>query len=144
MEALLARREEFDEANCRILFVSYSDPARPLQRLWIETWCQNYIEGIASAQMVLDPTKSVYEQWAVPSSNIAAWGPANTWYYIKAICCRRRRSVEIQGEAGQLGADVVLAPSTGKVLLAHYCKNPTDRVSVSNILKTVKGVQKDK
>lgn len=100
----------------------------------------------ASAQliMVLDPTKSVYETWAVPSSNLAAYGPANTWYYVKAICCRRRRSIEVQGEAGQLGADVVLAPATGKVLLAHYCQNPTDRVAVSKILQTVQEVHKNK
>lgn len=156
VERLLAQRDElFDTLQCRILFVSYSDPSRPLHKLWIETWCNNNLTGIAPdvAQMVLDPTKSLYEGWAIPSSQVAAWGPANTWYYIKAICCRGQRTVEVQGEAGQLGGDFLLAPRTarddgssigGKVLMAYYCKNPTDRVAVSTILDTLKKAQKNK
>ena len=127
---------DFEACNCRLLFVSYSDPTRPLHRIWIEEWCKKNING-TSAVMLLDPTKSVYQAWSIPSSTMAAWGPANVWYYIKAILCRGRRSIAIQGEAGQLGADFVLAPG-GKVLERHYCRNPTDRIAVSKLLQAVR------
>ena len=90
------------------------------------------------AQLVLDPTKSAYQAFSIPSSTLAAYGAANVWYYIRAICCRGRRSIAVQGEAGQLGADFVISPS-GKILLAHYCRNPTDRVSISKIVDAVVG-----
>ena len=186
---MLASRDEFEALRCRILFVSFSDPSRPLQRQWIEQWClKNHIpipasttsttttaqqqtqeEPLLWAQMVLDPNKALYEGWSIPSSQVAAWGPANTWYYIRSVCCRRHRALpKVQGnfeEAGQLGADVLLEHSTininsngddsadgdgsgttttTRVLLAYYCKNPTDRVSVSTILNTLQRDQKKK
>jgi len=85
----------------------------------------------------LDPTKSAYRAWSIPSSNVAAWGLANCWYYFKAILFRGTRSIAVRGDAGQLGADFVLAPG-GTILLRHYCRNPTDRVPVSKILDAVK------
>mmetsp|Transcript_2139 Transcript_2139/g.3069 ORF Transcript_2139/g.3069 Transcript_2139/m.3069 type:complete len:117 (-) Transcript_2139:284-634(-) len=88
----------------------------------------------AAATLVLDPTKSAYKAWCIPSSQVAAWGPANLWYYTKAIVSGRTQHVQLQGEAGQLGADFVLAPGDdGTVVLAHYCRNPTDRVEVSKL-----------
>jgi len=110
--------------------------------LWIEEWCRDNTDG-TSALLLLDPTKSAYQAWSIPSSTVAAWGLANIWYYAKAILCRGRRSIAIKGEAGQLGADFVLAPG-GTVLLKHYCRNPTDRVRVSKILDAVRSCQKDK
>ena len=124
--------------------MSYSDPARPLSRRWIEKWCQDFLaETPSSAMLVLDPTKSVYQSWAIPSNVVAAWGLANSWYYAKAFLTRGKRSIEIQGEAGQLGADFLLGPG-GIVKLVHYCKNPTDRVAVSKILEALREYQSDK
>lgn len=126
---------ELEEANCRVIFVSFCDPSRPLHRVWIDSWCRDNIEE-TSAILLLDPTKSAYEAYSIPSSNIAAWGPANLWYYAKAFLCCRHRSVAIRGEAGQLGADFVVG-TDGTVLLKHYCRNPTDRVAVSKIVHVV-------
>ena len=131
----MSHMEQFEAADCRVLFISYCDPDKQLHRMWIEEWCQTNVQG-TSALLLLDPTKSAYESWAIPSSNVAAWGPANLFYYFKAILFRGRRSIAIHGEAGQLGADFVLAPG-GTVLLKYYCRNPTDRVSVSKIVDAV-------
>eukprot|EP00547_Thalassionema_nitzschioides_P009700 CAMPEP_0194226126 /NCGR_PEP_ID=MMETSP0156-20130528/41220_1 /TAXON_ID=33649 /ORGANISM="Thalassionema nitzschioides, Strain L26-B" /LENGTH=74 /DNA_ID=CAMNT_0038958371 /DNA_START=303 /DNA_END=524 /DNA_ORIENTATION=+ len=73
------------------------------------------MEDEPSAKLILDPTKSLYQAWEIPSSQVAAWGPSNTWYYTKAIATGRTRSIAIKGEAGQLGGDFVLAPG-GKVV----------------------------
>jgi len=134
--------DKFEQANCRVLFVSYTDPDKRLHRLWIEDWCKTYTEG-KNAMLLLDPTKSVYQSWAIPSSVAAAFGPRNLWYYTKAICCRGQRKLAIQGEAGQLGADFVLGPG-GIIKLRHYCKDPTDRVAVSKIFDAVSSYQNDK
>jgi hypothetical protein len=169
---LLQHVPDFQQAQCRILFVSYNDPTKPLHRLWIQEWCTTYLQksgsggsagsgsgggGVVSgvsdtsgsngstttAQLVLDPTKRVYESWGLTSDLIAAWGPQNIWYYVKAICCRGRRSIAVKGEAGQMGADLVL-DSQGVVLLQHYCRNPTDRIPVSKILHTIRSYHKHK
>lgn len=138
--------QELDDSDFRILFVSYSDPSKPLHRMWIEEWTKANTDG-TSARLLLDPTKSAYESWSIPSSAVAAWGIANCWYYAKAILFRGRRSIAIKGEASQLGADFVLGPG-GTVLLKHYCHNPTDRVHVRKILDVVRlnksQCQKDK
>ena len=95
------------------------------------------------ATLVLDPTKSAYQAFSIPSSNMAAFGFANICYYLRAICFRGRRSIAIKGEAGQLGADFVIS-SRGKILLQHYCKNPTDRVSIRKILNALGAARQDK
>lgn len=122
--------------------MSYSDPEKALHRLWIDEWAAGNIQG-TPALLLLDPTKSAYEAWCIPSSAVAAWGPSNFWYYAKAILRCRTRRIAVRGEAGQLGADFVLAPG-GAVLLKHYCRNPTDRVSVSTIIDALGVYRKDK
>mmetsp|Transcript_1246 Transcript_1246/g.1893 ORF Transcript_1246/g.1893 Transcript_1246/m.1893 type:complete len:116 (-) Transcript_1246:341-688(-) len=107
--------------------------------MWIEEWCRKYdAAGTGNtALLLLDPTKSAYQAWSIPSSNVAAFGLANTWYYVKAFFCRGKRSISIKGESGQLGADFVVAPG-GTLLSKHYCKNPTDRVDVNTLLEKIR------
>ena len=38
--------------GCRILFVSFSDPDKPLQRQWIENWCRDNIAN-TSAKLLM-------------------------------------------------------------------------------------------
>lgn len=134
--------QNLEACDCRVLFVSYSDKTKKLQSLWITEWCKKNIEG-TSAKLLLDPTKSAYEAYSIGSSLVAAYGLKNVWYYVKAICCRGRRSIEVQGEAGQLGADFVIAPG-GTIVLKHYCQNPTDRVKVSKIIEAVESCRKQR
>ena len=93
-----------------------------------------------NAVLVLDPTRSAYQAWAIPSSTAVAFGPANVWYYIKAFFCRGKLPI-IKGDAGQLGADFVVAPDQ-TILLRHYCRNPTDRIDAQKILEAVQKFQK--
>lgn len=124
--------------NVRVIFVSYADASKPLQRMWIEEWTKKYCAS-DKAILVLDPQKTAYQAFSIPSSVLAGWGLANIWYYAKAILTCRTRSVQVRGEAGQLGADFCLAPGDeGTCVLAHYCKNPTDRVSVDKIVEVIK------
>lgn len=145
VKALLSHIDELKKLGCRIIFVSFCDPAKQLHRNWIEGWCNNNIAGMGtSVLLLLDPTKSAYRSWSIPSSQVAAWGPSNFWYYTKAIWLRGQRRVTLQGEAGQLGADFVLSPGDGKVLLQYYCKNPTDRVAIQKLLDTARLYRKTK
>jgi hypothetical protein len=77
-----------------------------------------------------------YMAYSIPSSTAAAFGFANCWYYFKAILFRGRRSIAVHGDAGQLGADFVVAPG-GTVVVRHYCRNPTDRIRVTKLLDAV-------
>jgi hypothetical protein len=138
----LEKLSQDDIQNVRVLFVSYADSRNDLQRLWIQEWIKNYCGSSSSnATLVLDPTKSAYQAWSIPSSLAAGWGLANIWYYAKAIITCRTRTVQVKGEAGQLGADFVVAPD-GTILLEHYCKNPTDRVKVEKIAEVLRSFQK--
>ena len=92
-----------------------------------------------NAVLLLDPTKSAYQAWAIPASTAAAYGPANVWYYIKGFFCRGKLPI-VKGEHGQLGADFVVAPDR-TVMLQHYCRNPTDRVDVKKIVDAVRRFQ---
>jgi hypothetical protein len=79
---------------------------------------------------------------AIPDCVSAAFGARNLLYYAKAVFLRGKLpSSTLQGEAGQLGADFVVAPN-GRVLLAHYCRDPTDRVSVQKIVQAIRDFQK--
>ena len=127
----------WETLNCRLLFVSFCDPTNKLHKLWAREWSQAYIGESKGATLVLDPTKSAYQALSIPSSQLAAWGPANSWYYLKAILFRGKRNIEVQGEAGQLGADFCL-DCDGRVLMAHYCRNPTDRIAVHRLYEAVR------
>lgn len=90
------------------------------------------------ATLLVDPTKSAYQAWSIPSSMSAAFGLANGWYYVKAFFGRGKFPI-LKGEAGQLGADFVVGPG-GTLVLKHYCRNPTDRIDVTLILETLRQV----
>jgi hypothetical protein len=90
-----------------------------------------------STFLLLDPSKSVYKSLAIPDSVSAAYGLRNLLYYAKALLLRRQQLSSLQGEAGQLGADFVL-DSNGRVWLAHYCRDPTDRVPVPDLVQAVR------
>ena len=131
VEALCKLSQDFEEVNCRILFVCSNDPSKRLHRIWIEGWLQKF-----NVTLLLDPTKMAYKAYSIKSSTAAAFGFANCWYYFKAILLRGRRSIAIHGDAGQLGADFVVAPG-GTVVVRHYCRNPTDRIKVTKLLEAV-------
>ena len=118
--------------ECRILFISFCDPAKKLHRLWIKEWCEKY-----GVPLLLDPDRKAYRAWGLKSSLLASWGLANTWYYLKAMFGRGDRFNGVKGDdSAQLGADFVVAPA-GSIVLSHYCRDPTDRVSVDEIPQAV-------
>ena len=139
MVQLLEALKEFG-SDVRVIFVSYADATKQLQRMWIENWNEQYCSSSSSStkrMMVLDPTRSAYQSFEITSSLLAGWGLKNIWYYFKAIISGRTRTIQIQGEAGQLGADFVIGKD-GICVLAHYCRDPTDRVSVDKIVNALK------
>jgi len=139
-QAPLPESEDDDGKNqCRLIFVSYCDPSKPLHQLWIREWCKQY----RGATLVLDPEKRAYRAWGIPSNTASAFGWSNCWYYAKMVCYNlfvKGKWTEIAvkgGDAGQLGSDFVISPD-GMVVLAYYCRDPTDRVPVQELVEAVR------
>jgi hypothetical protein len=109
--------------------------------MWIQEWTRQHLTGrdVDDVTLLVDPAKSAYQAWSIPSSTIAAFGLANFWYYVKAFFCRGKFPILKGNDAGQLGADFVVGHG-GTLLLKHYCRNPTDRIDVATILEKLRQV----
>ncbi len=63
------------------------------------------------------------------------WQPRVLWYYTKELL-RGRPIHTIQGDPRQLGGDFVVGQD-GRLRLAYYSDDPTDRPAVSTLLAAV-------
>ena len=103
--------------DCRIVFITFCNPSKPLHRLWITEWCKkqelnvdgndefddsnddaddhdntrsNTKKNNVSIYVAHDPNKVLYHDiFNIKSSILKSWGVSNILYYIKALLFRR-------------------------------------------------------
>jgi hypothetical protein len=68
----------------------------------------------------------------------SSWSPANLWYYTKAVL-NKRETFGKRGDPHQLGGDFVI-DQFGAVRLAHPSREPTDRPTLSELLRLLKSL----
>jgi hypothetical protein len=116
-------QEELEELNVEVLIISFG--TLPAVQAWLEETCSPF-------RVLLDPERLVYQTYGLERSLVRSWNLKTIWRYARLLSSGRRWR-GIQGDSAQLGADLIVG-SDGRVRLAHYSLDPTDRPSVENLL----------
>jgi peroxiredoxin len=117
------RRGAFEAVRTRVLVIGF-EPAERAQ-VWMRQ------AGI-TFPFLLDPDRSVYRAYALERSFFRSWHPRNLWFYFKRLL-RGGSLPKIQADPNQLGGDFLIDPN-GRIRLAYYSDNATDRPSVEAVL----------
>ena len=133
MAQVVPLAEKFDQLNTNIVAVSFGTP------YWANVWLE---ETGAPFPVWLDPEKKSYDVYGMITSKWAAWGPANLWFYAKALM-RGEKTKGDRGETGQMGGNFIV-DSNGIVQFAYPSKNPTDRPALSSLLQTLQRLEDKK
>ena len=126
MAQVVPLAEEINRLNTDIVAVSFGTP------YWANVWLE---ETGAPFPIWLDPDKKSYEVYGMVTSKLAAWGPANLWFYAKALL-RGEKMKGDRGETGQMGGNFIV-DKNGIVRFAYPSRNPTDRPEVTKLMQVL-------
>jgi peroxiredoxin len=123
---LCQHSEELKKLNTEVLLVSFgtADSAKA----WLKETCTSF-------QMLLDPHRKVYHRYGLGHSWRRSGNLRTLRRYVKLVRAGRKWR-GIKGDPAQLGGDYVIG-SDGTILLAHPSHEPTDRVSVSELVEAL-------
>jgi peroxiredoxin len=116
-------QEELKELDVEVLVVCFG--TLPAVQAWLEETCSPF-------RVLLDPERSAYRAYGIERSLARSWNLKTIWRYARLLTSGRHWR-GIQGDSAQLGADFVVG-SDGRVRLAYYSHDPTDRPRVENLL----------
>lgn len=128
------RRDEFAAARARVVVVSFMQSAE-----LAETWSQQVGVGFAHAR---DPAPGgsageVYsEAFRFRRSVAGVWSSASLGFYAEQKAAGRELESSHGQDVNQLAGDMVVG-SDGRMLMAYYSKDNTDRPSVDALLAAV-------
>jgi len=96
-----------------------------LARAWLAETCSSF-------QLLLDPSRGVYDLYGLERSLWRSWSLKTIWGYAQLLIAGRQWH-GIQGDSAQLGGDFIV-DSRGVVRLAYHSHDPTDRASLEKLL----------
>jgi peroxiredoxin len=120
---VVSRYEEIQAAHADVVTVSFGTI------YWAQAWLQ---ETRSPFPFLMDPERDAYRAYGLESSVFRSWGPANLWYYTKAVF-QKRETFGKRGDPHQLGGDYIIDPQ-GMIHLAHPSREPTDRPAIAQIV----------
>ena len=124
MAQLRQFQAELEAHNTRVSIISFGSIT--LAQKWIE-------ETKATFQFLLDPERRAYQAFGLDYSLSRSWSP-KVWIEYARLMAQGRKWRGIQGDSGQLGGDFIV-DSGGILRLAYPSNDPTDRPTVSYLLK---------
>ena len=125
----MPRAAEFEALNTKIVAVSFGTA------YWARAWMQ---ETQSPFPVWLDATRDSYTAYGLDRSVLASWGPANLWYYAKALV-RGEQLQEKRGDTDQLGGNFIV-DNEGMIRFVYPSKDPTDRPEIDDLLVTLKAL----
>ena len=126
MAQLRQHSAEIKSLNARIVVVSFGLAHQA--RAWQE-------ETGAPFTLLLDPERAAYRAYGLDYSVLRSWGVKVWWRYAQLMLAGRSWR-GIQGDSGQLGGDFIV-DTAGIIRLAYRSHDPTDRPSISQLLRTL-------
>lgn len=125
MTQVASHHADIKSFNINVVAVSFGQPF--FAKGWLQTTNSPF-------PIWLDPERISYSAYSLERSWLRTYAPSNLWFYAK----RKLRGEEAQSSHGddtkQMGGNFIVDTS-GKIRFAHYCKDPTDRPSMAQLLK---------
>ena len=101
-----------------------------LLQQWMNETCHSF-------EVLLDRDRTVYKVYQLERSRLRSWHPRVIWIYIKRWLQHGTFYDSHGDDTSQLGGDFIVDKS-GILRLVHPSRDPTDRPSVDDLLKTLK------
>lgn len=119
-------RQAFVNRWVRILLVGFEPKERA------EDWIRQIQVDFP---FLIDPDRSLYQDYGLQHSILQAWHPRALWFYFKRFL-RGKGLPKIHADPNQLGGDVIIDQS-GKIRMIFSSRDPTDRPSVEELLAVI-------
>jgi len=125
------RRAEFEAQSGQVIVVSFGNVEGA--KKWLQdTKCE--------FRMFVDPERRLYNALGLKRSVAKVWSIAALVYYAEQKCTGRKLVAMFEeDDPTQMGGDFIL-DEYGKLALVHRSKVSTDRPSVEELLKCVRGL----
>jgi alkyl hydroperoxide reductase subunit AhpC len=128
---LCARQDEFQNANTRVLIISFG--SLPAIKQWMEETCNSF-------DILFDRERKVYQAYQLERSWLRAWHPRAIWIYIKRWFHGEAFYDSHGDDTTQLGGDFIV-DKNGILQMVYPSHDPTDRPAVDNLLAVIEGLK---
>lgn len=123
-------RQKLADHRVQVLVIGFEPERRA--RGWLR-------EAGVGFPFLLDQDRSVYRAYELERSFWRSWHPRNLWFYFKRFL-KGESIPRFQADPAQMGGDFLI-DQEGRIRLAYYSEDATDRPSVDQVVRILTETQ---
>ncbi|MBI5823410.1 MAG: redoxin domain-containing protein [Chloroflexi bacterium] len=128
---MCARQDEFAKLNTRVFIISFG--TLPALQQWMDEVCGTFT-------VLLDRDRTVYKAYGLERSKLRSKSPRTIWLYFTRWLQGQKFHDSHGDDTSQLGGDFIV-DKNGVLRLVHPSHDPSDRPSVDELVKVIKGIK---